>query len=161
MSTVWFWIVLGFALIVLELFIPGLVVIFLGAGALIVAFLQWIGLLESWPASISAWIGSSVLFLVFLRGLCKKFLPGEVSKGNVDEDDEAFGAVVDVMDTVRSDNAEGRIKFRGTTWSAKCIEGKIKAGEKAKIVYRDNMTWIVEQYFALPADEEEELKITN
>jgi len=153
----WFWLILGFVLIFLEFFVPGLVVVFLGAGALFVAFLQFLGVFDSWISSIGVWFGSSFLIMLCLRGLLVKYLPGDVSKEFADEDEEAFGMVVDVLDTVTDHNNEGRIKFRGTTWSARCIENEIKPGEKAKIIFRDNMVWIVEQYFQLPNDDEDAL----
>ncbi len=145
-STVWFWLIFGLCLIFIELMVPGLVVIFLGIGALFIALLLWLGVLKTWISSFTAWFISSLAFLILLRGVFKKYLPGEVTKNYIDEDDDAFGSVVDVIETVTSENNDGRIKFRGTSWTAKCIEGEIKTGEKAKIIYRDDMVWIVEPY---------------
>lgn len=153
----WFWLILGTVLILLEFFVPGLVVVFFGAGAFVVALLQWLGILDSWISSISAWFGSSFVIMMCLRGLLTKYLPGDISREFADEDEDAFGMIVDVLDTVTDHNNEGRIRFRGTTWSARCMEGEIKPGEKAKIIFRDNMVWIVEQYFQLPDDDEDAL----
>ncbi len=153
-NTILFWIIMGLSLIFLEFLVPGLVVIFLGFGALFVALLQWSGILESWTTSLATWFASSFAFLIFLRSIFKKFLPGEVTKDYSDEDDEAFGAIVDVLETVNSDNNEGRIKFSGTTWSAQCIEGNIKAGQKAKIVYRNDLAWVIEPYEHVPVIED-------
>lgn len=145
-DTILFWIIMGLCLIFLEFLVPGLVVIFLGLGALFVALLQWSGILESWTTSFATWFGSSFAFLILLRSIFRKFLPSEVTKDYSDEDDEAFGAIVDVLETVNSHNNEGRIKFSGTTWSAQCIEGEIKVGQKAKIVYRNDLAWVIEPY---------------
>ncbi len=145
-SAIWFWLIFGLCLIFIELLIPGLVVIFLGIGALFIALLQWLGFLETWIASFTAWFISSLAFLILLRGVFKKFLPGEVTKDYIDEDEDAFGSVVDVIETVTSENNDGRIKFRGTSWTAKCMDGEIRTGGKAKIIYRDDMVWIVEPY---------------
>lgn len=146
-DTTLFWLILGIVLIVLEFFIPGLVVVFLGAGAIIVGLLQALGILDSWITSIAAWFGSSFLFMISLRGVLKKYLPGDVSKDCIDEDEEAYGMIVEVLDTVSDHTNDGRIKFRGTTWSARCIDGEIEPGRRAKIVLRDHMVWIVEQHF--------------
>lgn len=42
------WIVAGVVLLVLELVVPGAVLVFLGAGALLVALLIWLGLIQTW-----------------------------------------------------------------------------------------------------------------
>jgi len=60
----WYWIIAGFGLIVLELFIPSFTIIWLGMGALAV------GLMKSvWPGfpligQIIMWIVCSVLFTI-------------------------------------------------------------------------------------------------
>ncbi len=144
MAGIWFWIVLGLILIVLEFLIPGLVVIFLGFGAFFVALLHWTGILENWASSTGVWILSSFIFLLLLRSLFQRYLPGERHKGSTDEDEGIFGAVVEVVAPVNAEDNTGRIKFRGVTWPATCIEGQIQAGEKAKIVFRNDMTWVIE-----------------
>lgn len=144
MSGIWFWLILGLILIVLEFLIPGLVVVFLGLGAFFVAFLHWTGILETWVSSAGLWILSSFVFLLLLRSIFKRYLPGESRTGLTDEDEEAFGAIVEVVEPVNAEDNTGRIKFRGTTWSATCIEGRIEAGQKAKIVFRNDMTWVIE-----------------
>lgn len=63
-----------------------------------------------------------------------------------DEDLDAFGTVVDVVETVRPDDGSGRIELRGSTWSATSVAGTLPVGSRARIIYRENLTWIIEPY---------------
>jgi membrane protein implicated in regulation of membrane protease activity len=72
-----------------------------------------------------------------------------------DEDLDAFGAIVRVAATVRPDDASGRIEFRGSTWSASSVSGTLPTGSTARIVYRDNLTWIIEAADDSSADREQ------
>lgn len=74
-----------------------------------------------------------------------------------DEDVEAVGKIVEVVKEVGSGNDHGRIRFGGTTWPAVTKEGVIMAGKKARILYRDNLVWIVEPHIELEKSSSDEL----
>jgi membrane protein implicated in regulation of membrane protease activity len=137
------WIVAGAVLIVLELIVPGMVLVFLGAGALLVALLVWLGPVQTWVASITTWFIASLVLLLVLRGVFQRFMSGDAETQSTDEDFDAYGEVVDVVEAIGPDRA-GRIRYRGTTWQAACYDSTLEAGTKAQIVYRDNLIWIVE-----------------
>ena len=137
------WIVVGAGLIVLELIVPGAVLVFLGAGALLVALFIWLGLIQTWVTSITAWSISSLVLLLVLRNFFQRFVSGDVEKQSTDEDIDAYGDVVDVVETIGPDR-EGRIRYRGTTWQATSYDYTLEAGTKAQIVYRESLVWIVE-----------------
>ena len=137
------WIVAGAVLIVLELIVPGMVLVFLGAGALLVALLVWLGLIETWVASITTWFIASLVLLLVLRSLFQRFMSGDAETQSTDEDFDAYGEVVDVVEAMGPDK-EGRIRYRGTTWQAACYDHTLEAGAKAQIVCRENLLWIVE-----------------
>jgi len=144
----WIWFIVGVLLIVIELFLPHFVVIFFGAAAILVAVLQWIGLLDSFTASLVVWFVLSVFFLLTLRRALKRWLPSESSFQTTDEDADAVGQLVEVVSAVGAET-QGRIRFRGTSWPAICRERTLEPGEKAKLLYRDNLVWIVEPLHAL------------
>ena len=77
-----------------------------------------------------------------------------------DEDLEAVGCVVEVVESVSSADQKGRVRFGGTTWPAVSKEGTIPKGRKAKLVLRDNLVWTVEPYDAeeLPPSHTETIK---
>jgi membrane protein implicated in regulation of membrane protease activity len=145
------WIVLGAALIVLELIVPGAVLVFLGTGAMLVAFLIWLGLIQTWVASVTTWFIVSLVLLLVLRSFFQRFISGDIERQSTDEDLDAYGEVVDVMEAIGPDK-EGRIRYRGTTWQATCYDHTLEAGSKAQIVYRESLVWIVEPANPLDAD---------
>ncbi len=137
------WIVAGVVLIVLELIVPGMVLVFLGAGALLVALLVWLGLVQTWVASITTWFIASLVLLLVLRGFLQRFISGDAETQSTDEEFDIYGKVVDVVEAIGPDK-EGRIRYRGTTWQAACYDNTLEAGTKAQIVCRENLIWIVE-----------------
>lgn len=143
----------GLLLVAAELLIPGFVVIFAGLGALAVALLRWVGVIEGLPASFITWMVSSVLMVFALRGSLKRWFPPEESRHVDNEELDLFGRVVDVLEEVREATADGeptgRVRFGGTTWPAVTAEGTIPKGAKARLVYRDSLAWVVEPAPAL------------
>lgn len=141
------WLAVGLLLMAAELFLPGLVVVFLGVSAVVVALLRWVGLVTDLPMSFLAWMVISIALVVGLRGAVRRWFPPEESKGETDEDLAAFGTVVDVVEDCHEADDEaptGRIRFQGSTWPAMSASGVVKKGQRAKLVYRQNLTWVVE-----------------
>ena len=143
-TTVWVWIVAGALLMLSETVIPGGVVVFVGIAAVLVGSAQLLGWLEGPFDSFTVFFVLSIVLLLSLRGLVSRFFPGDTSYQSPDEDAEAVGSLVDVVETVSEGSTEGRIHFRGTSWPATCVEGSISRGQRAIIVTRDNLIWIVE-----------------
>lgn len=141
----------GLALMIIETLVPGGVSFFLGVSGLFVGALRWLGILEDPVTSLITWLFTSVALILAMRPLLMKYWGGESSYKLANEDVEAMDKVVEVIEPVNADDNSGRIRFQGISWQAKTLEGEIPAGSKAKIRYRDNVTWIVE-----PADELEE-----
>lgn len=144
------WLVLGLVLIGLELVVPGLVVVFLGAAAIVVSGAVAVGVVSGWIAATTLWFVTSIAMVLGLRSAFTRLLPGGSEKGSTDEDVDAFGALVEVVDEVGQDG--GRVRFRGSTWAAQTTKRRLAPGTKARIVARNNLVWIVE-----PADEWPEL----
>ena len=139
----WAFVVGGLLLMMLETVVPGGVAGFLGLGGLVIAGLRAVGLLvDPWTA-ILTWIFLSVGLTIALRPLAMRFVRGEVSLSLTDEDAEAMGQTVRVVEAVGEDEP-GRIRFRGAEWDARTVEGRLPEGAEANILYRDNLTWIVE-----------------
>lgn len=137
------WAVAGLALMAAELVIPGLVIVFVGAGALVVAGLAWLGVLHAMVPCLVAWGLASTGMLVALRGWVKRFLPSEKAYAPHDPDAEAYGAVVDVVEAIPA-GGQGRIRHEGTTWPATSRAGALPVGARARLLFRDNVAWVVE-----------------
>ncbi len=152
----WIWLAGGALLMLSEVLLPGLVVVFLGAGAVMVALGRWLNLLEGAVSSFTAWFIFSLALIIVLRQFLARFIPAEISVQSTEEDLDAQGTLVEVLQPVASENSEGRIRHRGSSWPATCLEGTIPEGKKARLLYRDNLTWVVEPEMdsRLLADEE-------
>ena len=137
------WVVAGGVLLVLEAVVPGMVLGFLGAGALLVALFIWLGWIGTWVASLTCWFVLSLVLLVGLRGFFQRFVGGDVDRQSTDEELHAYGAVVEVVETIAPER-QGRIRYRGATWQAVCYDHTIAVGDKAMLAYRDNLVWVVE-----------------
>lgn len=136
------WLIAGIILSISELLIPGLFVIFLGIAAILIAGMRWLGILEGDFHSFSAWAGTSLVLVLVGRGIFQRWFPSETSFEDTDEDKAAIGQSVEVVETVTTRG--GRIRYQGSTWDARTKEDSIPAQSRARIVSRDNISWIVE-----------------
>lgn len=143
----WGWLFFGIILIFSELLLPGLIAIFLGIAALAIFSLLWVGVIESPATAFTWWFILSLFLLFFLRSLFQKLFPGDETYTPINKYTDAFGEVVDVIETVTNQNENGRIRFHGSTWSATCEEEKIEKGQKAVILTRKEMVWIIKPYY--------------
>lgn len=140
----WIWLAVGVLLMLSEVLLPGLVVVFLGAGAVLVALGRWLNFLEGVTSSFTAWFILSLALIIVLRQFLARFVPAEISVQSTEEDLDAQGVLVEVLEPVVSGNSSGRIRHRGSSWPATCLEGSIPEGKKGRLLYRDNLVWVVE-----------------
>ena len=140
-----YWLLFGAVLVFGELVLPGLISVFVGLGAFSVAALLHLHWIESVPAQLAAWFVSSTIYIFTIRMLVVRFYPSDSEKQNIDEDQAMMGQMVDVVESISS-TRPGRVSFGESTWAAK-LNGKeeIGVGEKAVIVGRDNISWIVKK----------------
>lgn len=92
----------------------------------------------------------------------KAFWPGDRDRNTgsyelSDEDRDAVGSIVETLSPVRCEDHSGRIRFQGSTWPATAVAEDIPAGQKARIVYRENLAWVIESYDGLAATGEKDL----
>lgn len=139
----WLFVAGGLLLMLLETVVPGGVAFFLGIGGLTVAGLRAVGLVTDPLTAVVVWAFLSAGLTIALRPLALRYFGGTISIGLTDEDAEAMGQTVTVVEPVAQDET-GRIRFQGATWDARTVEGALPEGANAQILYRDNLTWIVE-----------------
>lgn len=135
------WTVIGVALVVLELIIPGGITSFVGMAAIITGLLIKYEVLKDTTSVVLTFMILSIVLLLFLRTIFMKYFEGDSRKQNVDEDHDARGTIVDVLEDIHPFR-EGRVSFRGTGWQARSEE-EITKGSKAVIIGRDGNIWIV------------------
>ncbi len=139
-----FWILLGVSLMLLEVLIPGLVVIFLGFAAILVGLAINFGFIEGVLTSLTTWFISSIALVLGFREMLLKLAPqGDITIAKLDEQKELLGQIVTVINAV-GPKPGGRIFFQDSTWPAMTQKEVIPKGAKAKILTRLNLTYIIE-----------------
>ena len=140
----WIFLIGGLILMILETILPGGVAFFLGVSGLLIGGLRYFGFLVDPGLSILLWLVSSIGLMLIMRPFIMKYWGGESSFKLADVDFEAMEQIVEVVEPVNEEDNSGRIRYQGISWQARSIEGTLPAGSKAKIKYRDNVTWVVE-----------------
>ncbi len=140
------WMVLGIILLVIELALPGMVFVFFGVGALLISLVVFLGIIQSISISILLWLVISFLLFMLLRRIINKYIPSKSNYQFVEDDVDIAGKIVEVVSRINSNNSDGRISYSGTTWPAISRNSVIEPGKKAKILYRDNISFVVEPY---------------
>jgi len=130
--TWWFLIVFGLALSAIEMATPGgIVIVFFGAGALVVGLLALLGL--AGPAWVQ-WLLFPIFALVSLR-LFRRPLMGRLGIGRERHDvDTLVGEVALPIDAMPP-GGHGHAELRGTTWSARNVDTvTIAPGLRCRVV---------------------------
>lgn len=133
------WMICGIVGLVLELIVPGLIIVFFGIGALTTAF-ALLGLDLSLSKQLTIFFATSgVSLILFRKSLKKKFF--DSTHDNKSELDDEFlekqaTALIDFKQN------QGKIEFKGTSWKAISTE-KIIKGQLVKIISKDSITLTV------------------
>lgn len=132
------WFLIGLVLLLLELVLPGLIVIFFGVGAWIVAIAVLI--FPDMGLTTQLWIFaiSSVAGLLLLRKFLKnKFFKDDGS--NAGSLEEEFIGKTGIAETDLQVGKIGKISFKGTQWSA-ISDCDIEKGQIVKIIEKESIT---------------------
>ncbi|MCL2104910.1 MAG: NfeD family protein [Kiritimatiellaeota bacterium] len=135
------WVFLGVVFLVLEVAAPGLISVFFGMAALVVALVTW----TLAPSPTVQWLlfsVFSVLSLFLLRRMLRKTFVGEKSAAENVEDD-FVGKSATVVEPVLPSRA-GRVEFRGCSWTAESDE-EIPTGTTVRICSKANITLFVKR----------------
>lgn len=138
------WAIAGIILFFIEFFIPGLVIIFFGIGALVTSIVTFIlGDIFSLPYQILLFTITSVLSLMLLRKYMKKVFKGKSLAGFDGENfNIEIGQIVPVIELIEPGEVGGKVKYQGTQWNARSDES-IAPGESVEITGIKNLTLIV------------------
>lgn len=125
-----FWLLLGLALLISEFFVPGVVAVFFGIGALAVGLLTLAGVIESLPVQLLWFALISLVALFGLRRHCTRWLKGMVG-GQAQQDLDSAG-LLDQRVTVLTDFVDGvgDVLLNGAKWDAEASE-PLRAGDTA------------------------------
>ncbi|MCT4589053.1 MAG: NfeD family protein [Carboxylicivirga sp.] len=134
------WFVAGAALLLLEFIIPGVFILFFGIGAWVTALCVYL-FEPSLAVQFLIFSTSSVLALILLRKVLLKKLykmPDAVD----DPDEEFIDGIGECITNIRPDS-DGKVEFKGTTWSASAGT-EINMGTKVKIIRKVGLLLEVE-----------------
>ena len=133
------WFLAGLVMLLMEFALPGLIIAFFGIGAFIVALICLLTDI-SLNMQLSIFLISSVVLLLSLRKWLKGIFVGQASpKESRDELLKEFVGQKAVVTKEISPDAEGKVEFRGTNWSAESSEA-IPEGTSVRIVGKNNIT---------------------
>lgn len=138
------WAIVGVVCIGLEMLMPGFVIFFFGLGALVTALLSLVPFVNDlvW-LQVLLFVIFSVVSLVVLRKRFARIFAGTVfDSHHPDPEETGAGETAEVIEAVTT-HADGRIRFRGTTWPARTRSGTLAAGTRAIIIERDGMTYVI------------------
>ncbi|MBE0617238.1 MAG: NfeD family protein [Proteobacteria bacterium] len=134
------WFIIAVALVLLELALPGVIVVFFGLGAGVTSLALWLGLIGSLDAQLLVFSLSSLALLLSLRRWVKNRFTGYVpdaTSGSSNLDDFTGGTATAMDDLVPG--KVGPVEFRGTHWSA-LSDTPIPKGEDGRIVKLEGLT---------------------
>ncbi len=137
-----FWSILAAVCLLAEFVVPGAVLGFVGVAAALVGLAEYLGWVEGWVPSLTLFFVIALFMILVVRTLFLRFFPGDTHIENVEEEEEAHGAIVEVLQDI-TPAKHGRIRFRDTSWEAESDETLLR-GEKAVIVNRSGSLWIVQ-----------------
>ena len=114
----WIWIIVGIVMLAVEVIIPGgIIMLFLGAAALIVGILAGLGMAGPLSVQLALFSVLSVVSLLTLRGPILR----RIKAGGQDlEVDTVVGKTVIATADIAT-KGEGKVELRGTSWSAENI----------------------------------------
>lgn len=138
------WLIIGVILTLMEFAVPGVILVFFGAGAILTAILTWAGILDSVAFQALFFAASSVTLLVVLRRYLSKYFKGKIDSGKNGQlyDGEFIGKKVRVKNCIIPSTNEGRIEFEGTDWKA-VSDHEVEEGQLVEIVSKENITFRV------------------
>ena len=130
------WFLVGLGLLILELIIPGLLVLFFGIGAWITALATAIFDINL-NFQIAIFLVTSLLGLVLLRKFLKKRFFDKTSELIEDQLEEFIGHKAQVTKDFK--DGTGQVEFKGTRWKAESGE-TLKEGQYVIIEKKDSLT---------------------
>jgi membrane protein implicated in regulation of membrane protease activity len=138
----YYWIGIGFALVIAEVTMGNFILFFLGVAAISVGGAISVGLpvTGGWPYILFA--GLSVFFLLVVRARMPQFTVGDTAHSTEDEDFLGHMATIESgFDQVSP--GFGRVIYRGASWDASSEQQYIAAGTRATILDRTGNNLVV------------------
>jgi len=134
------WFLIGLALILVELVVPGLVLIFFGVGAWVTALVCLMFNIEL-NTQLFIFLGSSLLSLALLRKTLRKRYMDRKSP-DAELEDEYIGRTAVALNSFTAGQT-GKVSFKGSTWNAESNQ-PVTEGQRLKITGYKSIKLFVE-----------------
>lgn len=133
------WLAVMVVLFVIEALTVGLTSIWFGVGALCALLVSFC--IQSIPAQIAVFLAASILCLLAVRPLARKYmLPTRVATNA----DRVLGAEGIVTQTIDNLNAQGQIRVNGTVWTARSDSAEpVPSGTPVRVLRIEGVKVIV------------------
>lgn len=134
------WFLIGLGLLLLELVVPGLVMLFFGIGAWVTALvclLSDVGI----NTQLFIFLAASLISLALLRkALRKRYMDSKTP--DADLEDEYVGQVAVAVNNFNA-GEKGKVSFKGSTWEA-LTSHPVTEGQRLRITGYKSITLFVE-----------------
>lgn len=135
------WFLIGLGLLLLELVLPGLVILFFGAGAWVTALVCAITDINL-NLQILIFLVASLLGLLLLRRYLKNRFFNRTDQEIADQLEEFIGRKAKALHDFK--DGSGKVEFKGTQWTARSSE-PVSKGDWVVIRSKDSLTLKVEK----------------
>ncbi len=134
------WILLGLAIMSMELFAPGFVIVFFGLGAVATGLLLFF-LPLGVNTQLVLFAVISIVLLVSFRKMAQGYFVGRVGHKNPTggPHEVMAGETAVVTETIVPNSPKGKVEFHGSFWNADA-DTEIKPGVKVTVLERRNLT---------------------
>lgn len=136
----YWWLIIGVALIILEVFTPSFFAASLAIGAFAAAILAYFDASLAWQMGIFSAVGLASVF--FVRPLATKYLYStEDVKTNADA---LIGKIGIIKEKIKDGNL-GRVAIDGDEWQCRSMEEmSLSVGQKVRVIDRESIILTVE-----------------
>lgn len=140
----WLWMLLGFALLAVEIFTPGLFYFFFfGVGAILVGIMGGIGVEASVSVQWLLFSIFSVVTLLLFRQTLVGLLDNKHANGRTGDLDSIVGEVITLSDDL-TPHATGKAEGRGSSWTV--VNGgmePLRKGQRCRVYKMEGLTlWV-------------------
>jgi membrane protein implicated in regulation of membrane protease activity len=146
LNPVLIWFLIGTFFVLAEFAVPGVLLVFFGLGAWIVAVLVAVVPSLGLAWQIGIWLGVSLVLLFTLRSwLAAQFRGFTGEKSDMRSmPSESIGQHVSVIEDIPGPGREGHVRWKGTEWRAVADEA-IPAGTLVQVVGQENLVLKVQR----------------
>lgn len=138
-----FWLlILAIFLMLIEAILPGGVAFAFGISLAVLVGADYFGYSFGLVDSFLIWASLSLVWIIVVATASRFIFKSVEEKKDLNDHSEWLNHVI-VTKTVGEGHSKGRIAFQGTTWKATSQKGEIIKGDYAKIIKKENLTFVV------------------